>query len=261
MKPSGQSKALYTFLILAILVPSICLAWSGKVVSVTDGDTIKVMHDGKEEKIRLYGIDCPEKGQDFGQKVTDLTSTLVAGRNIEVQQKDRDRYGRTVGLVSVDGQSLNELIIKNGYAWVYRQYCKESFCSTWIQAEEAARQQKKGIWSSPVVIPPWEWRAAQRENKQGALHSEVTPSVIIIGEKPKTGSNESWFSKLGKSLSPSSTSRSENSANKGQFRCDGRTHCSQMTSCQEATFFLKNCPGTKMDGDGDGVPCEKQWCH
>jgi len=44
------------------------------------------------------------------------------------------------------------------------------------------------------------------------------------------------------------------------FRCDGRTHCSQMTSCAEATYFLKNCPGTKMDGDGNGVPCERQWC-
>jgi len=45
-----------------------------------------------------------------------------------------------------------------------------------------------------------------------------------------------------------------------KFVCDGRTYCSQMTSCAEATFFLKNCPGTKMDGDGDGIPCEKQWC-
>ena len=45
-----------------------------------------------------------------------------------------------------------------------------------------------------------------------------------------------------------------------QFRCDGRTHCSQMTSCAEATYFLQNCPGTKMDGNNDGVPCERQWC-
>ncbi len=254
-------KALFAFLTLTILVPSICLAWSGKVVSVTDGDTIKVMHNGKEEKIRLYGIDTPEKGQDFGQKAQDLTSSLIAGRIVEVEQKDVDRYGRVVGLVKVDGQSLNELIIQNGYAWVYRQYCKERFCSDWIKAEETAKQAKKGMWSSPVVIPPWEWRAAQRENKQGAPQPESTPPVIIIGEKPNIGSDESLLSKLGKALTPSNTSGGESTINKAPYRCDGRTHCSQMTSCEEAKFFLRNCPGTKMDGDNDGVPCEKQWCH
>lgn len=46
-----------------------------------------------------------------------------------------------------------------------------------------------------------------------------------------------------------------------RYKCDGRTRCSQMTSCAEATFFLKNCPGVEMDGDFDGIPCEKQWCH
>ncbi len=58
----------------------------------------------------------------------------------------------------------------------------------------------------------------------------------------------------------SGVSRPDTSAS-SQFRCDGRTHCSQMTSCAEATYFLKNCPGTKMDGNNDGVPCEKQWCR
>lgn len=51
------------------------------------------------------------------------------------------------------------------------------------------------------------------------------------------------------------------SAPQGQFKCDGRTYCSQMTSCAEATFFLRNCPGTKMDGNNDGIPCERQWCR
>jgi endonuclease YncB( thermonuclease family) len=111
-----------TIIFLSFTLPSICLAWSGKVVSVTDGDTIKVLRDGKQEKIRLYGIDTPEKAQGFGQKAKQLTASLVVGRDVVVQQKDVDRYGRIVGLVSVDGQSLNELIIQNGYAWVYRQY-------------------------------------------------------------------------------------------------------------------------------------------
>ncbi|MBV5328866.1 MAG: hypothetical protein JZU65_14760, partial [Chlorobium sp.] len=70
-------KAFLAALLIAIVIPSSCLAWPGTVVSVTDGDTIKVLHDGKQEKIRLYGIDAPEKGQDFGQKAGDFTSALL----------------------------------------------------------------------------------------------------------------------------------------------------------------------------------------
>ena len=250
-----------TFFFLLLLAPSTCFSWSAKVVSVTDGDTINVIRDSRQIEVRLYGIDTPEKKQDYGQQAKDLTSALVAGRNVEIEQKDTDQYGRVVGLVNVDGQSLNELIIQNGYAWVYWQYCKEKFCIDWVKSEEVARQQKKGMWSSSVVVPPWEWRAAQREKSQDTFPTEFTPPMIIIGDKPNTNSNESLPSKLGKAVSPSTTSSGDSSINKGQYRCDGRTHCSQMTSCQEATFFLKNCPGTKMDGNNDGVPCEKQWCH
>jgi len=200
MKYPSSPCIVLTILLFICSLPSIGLAWSGKVVSVTDGDTIKVLHDGKEEKIRLYGIDCPEKDQDFGQKAQGLTSALVAGRNVEVQQKEVDRYGRIVGLVLVDGQSINELIIQNGYAWVYRQYCKERFCSDWIKAETIAQQQKKGLWSSPVVIPPWEWRATKREKNLDAPQAESAPPEIILGDKPTTGTNESWWSKMGETI-------------------------------------------------------------
>jgi endonuclease YncB( thermonuclease family) len=222
-------------LLFLIITPSIGFCWTAKVVSVTDGDTITVLHGDRQVKIRLYGIDTPEKSQDFGQKAKDLTSALVAGRSVEVEQKDVDRYGRVVGLVKVDGQNLNELIILNGFAWVYRQYCKERFCSDWLKLEETAQQQKKGMWSDPNIIPPWEWR---QHKKKARVEEEHVP-VIFIGEN-----------KLGEGRSVDNN-----------YRCDGRTHCSQMTSCQEARFFLMNCPGTKMDGDNDGVPCEKQWCN
>ncbi len=67
-----------------------------------------------------------------------------------------------------------------------------------------------------------------------------------------------------RSVAPAETSRTAwpaAAATPASFKCDGRTHCSQMTSCEEATFFLRNCPGVKMDGNNDGVPCEKQWCR
>lgn len=110
--------ALLTFLFLLLAIPATCFSWSAKVVSVADGDTITVLRDGQQVRIRLYGIDCPEKGQGYGQQAKAITAALVAGRNVDIEQKDTDRYGRMVGLVKIDGQSLSELIIQNGYAWV-----------------------------------------------------------------------------------------------------------------------------------------------
>jgi endonuclease YncB( thermonuclease family) len=95
-------------------LPTICHAWPAKVVSVSDGDTITVLHQGQQAKIRLYGIDAPENGQAFGQQAKDITSALIAGRHVDILKKDTDRYGRIVGLVHVDGQILNESIIQNG---------------------------------------------------------------------------------------------------------------------------------------------------
>lgn len=150
---------LHFALILTICFSSIsAYAWTGKVVSVSDGDTIKVLHDGKEEKIRLYGIDTPEKGQAFGQKAGGITSSFVAGKIVDVEPKDTDRYGRTVAMVNVDGVVLNEIIIQKGYAWVYPQYCKESVCAEWSEIESLARDQKMGMWVDPHIMPPWEWR-------------------------------------------------------------------------------------------------------
>lgn len=164
--------------ILASLIflstPFICFSWSGKVVSVVDGDTIKVLHDGKEEKIRLYGIDAPEKDQAFGQKAKDFTASMVAGKDVDVQGNDTDRFERTVGLVTVNGKSLNESLVQEGYAWVYSQYCKESFCSSWLREENEARQSKKGMWSDPHIIPPWEYRHPKGQLEGASL--KVAPS-------------------------------------------------------------------------------------
>lgn len=250
------------FLLLAM--PATCFSWPAKVVSVIDGDTITVFHNGQHKEIRLYGIDCPEKGQEHGQQAKNLTSALVAGRTIEVQPMPPGRSGQGAGLVQVDGQSLNELLIQNGYAWVYRQTCREKFCSDWGRQEGVARQQKKGMWNDAVVVPPWEWRAAQRDTKHGAPQSEQTPPVILIGPQPESKADESLLSTIGKAITPSKQAGNQSAINSGtqaRYRCDGRIHCSQMTSCEEATFFLKNCPGTKMDGNNDGVPCERQWCR
>ena len=256
MKCIPTSHMLTMTLLFMLLMPSWCSAWQGKVIFVLDGDSIKVLHNGREEEVRLYGIDSPEKDQAYGQKARDLTRALVAGRKVEVQTKDVDSYGRTVGLVYVDGSNLNEQIVRNGYAWVYPHFCEESFCHQWSLFEAEARNQKKGMWNEPGIIPPWQWR---HQNEQKTANKRPQDSAAGLRGADIADSSRS-------APSNRTTNNHFNQAGplnqkKAEFHCDGRVYCSQMRSCEEATFFLNNCPGTKMDGNNDGVPCEKQWCH
>jgi micrococcal nuclease len=153
---------IYLLISVLLLFPDLSSAWQGKVVGVSDGDTIIVMHNGKGEIIRLYGVDCPEKNQDFGTKAKQFTSGMVFGKVVDVEPVVTDRYGRTVGLVKIDGKYLSEEIIRAGLGWVYTRYCDKSFCSSWKKLEEQARQNKTGLWSIPNPTPPWEFRRGKK---------------------------------------------------------------------------------------------------
>ena len=165
---------------------AICTLLNGKVVSVADGDTITILTPQKQQvKIRLYGIDTPESGQAFGKKAKQLTSSLVYGEQVQVIAYDKDRYGRTVGVVLVDGINVNEEIIRAGYAWQYRKYCKERFCSNWLSLEKHARQSRIGLWQDYNPIPPWEWRKGSRDAvssktalTEGKYHGNVKSHVF-----------------------------------------------------------------------------------
>jgi micrococcal nuclease len=145
-----------------LLFPSLCLAWQGKVVGVTDGHTITVMHDGRGEVIRLYGVYCPEKEQDFSRKAKQFTSEMVSGKTVEVKPMGKDHYGRTLGMVFDDGRSLNEELVKAGLAWVYTRTCKERVCTQWSQMQLDAGKNKVGLWSMPKPTAPWEFRRGER---------------------------------------------------------------------------------------------------
>lgn len=129
-----------------------------KVVGVIDGDTIKVLVEGQQVKIRLYGIDAPESGQAFGTQAQTALKQITSGRKITIKTIDTDRYGRTVALIYADGISVNEVLVSSGYAWVYHQYCKQSFCSALKEKEVSAKNNKSGLWKDVNPIPPWEWR-------------------------------------------------------------------------------------------------------
>jgi len=134
-------------------------AWDGKVVGVSDGDTITVMHNGRGERIRVYGIDAPENSQDFGKRAKQFASNQVFGEIVTIEPIDVDRYGRTVSIVVYGrGQNLSEELIKAGYAWVYRKYCTLRFCGEWQGLEHDARIEGVGLWSQSQPIPPWIFR-------------------------------------------------------------------------------------------------------
>jgi len=144
-------------------LPCLAETFSGKVVKVTDGDTLSVMHKGHAEKIRLAEIDCPERGQPFGKKSKEFASSFAAGKIVRVEVRTVDRYGRSVGEVFLaNGESLNRLLVKEGYAWWYRKYSNDISIG---ELEAEAREGKRGLWIEKNPIPPWEWRSLKRQKK------------------------------------------------------------------------------------------------
>ena len=132
-----------------------------KVVKVTDGNTVHVLDQTKtRHKIRLGGIDAPERKQVYGKKSKENLSNLIAGKNVEVEYDKRDRYGRIIGKLIKDGQDINLIQVKQGFAWHYKYYQKDQSDIDRIlysSAEINAREKTIGLWSVPAV-PPWEFR-------------------------------------------------------------------------------------------------------
>ncbi len=115
---------------------------------------------GGHERIRVNGIDSPEKRQAFGKRAKQFTSTVVFGTTVTVLVVDRDRYGRTVGVVLLpDGRSLNHELVRAGLAWMYRRYTSDQSLS---DLEEEARVARRGLWADPEPVPPWEWRTRRK---------------------------------------------------------------------------------------------------
>ncbi len=161
MRRSQLIPTLPLFLSYALFAtPALAADFTGRVVGVSDGDTITVLHNGTGERIRLHGIDCPEKRQAFGNRAKQFTSTLVFGNTVTVQVLDRDRYGRTVGVVLLpDGRSLNHELVRAGLAWMYPRYTNDQSLS---DLEEEARVARRGLWADPHAVPPWEWRVMRK---------------------------------------------------------------------------------------------------
>ena len=128
-----------------------------QVISVIDGDTIEVLNGHHAERIRLSGIDCPEKGQAFGTRAKQAASELVFGKEVTLQTHGHDKYKRTLAdVILPDGVSLNQELVRQGFCWWYRKYAPGDTVLEGLEAE--AREARKGLWVDPQPVPPWEWR-------------------------------------------------------------------------------------------------------
>lgn len=161
-------------LVLALLIATFCNAeeFSGVVIKVFDGDTIRVVPDtfvtgvkvykDGSVSVRLRGIDAPEKAQPYGMEAKEYLKGLVLRKKVRVQVIDIDRYGRIDGYVYVGSLNVNLEMVKSGYAWAYEKYLDRPYASEFYSAERDARMARKGLWHQSNPLPPWEYRKLKR---------------------------------------------------------------------------------------------------
>lgn len=216
---------------------------AGTVTKVTDGDSLWLQPSvqGPPIEVRLLGVDAPEICQPWGTQARDALKVLVEGKQVTLRAVGLDTYQRTLGTVMLDDVDVNSRLVEEGHAWSTR--------SKWdrgplVKQERMAKALSRGLHSQAGAVMPKDFRTTHGPCAQ----SEVP--VAGLAAAPSTAATAAAPPVLAQATRTTAA-----------FRCDGRTHCSQMTSCEEATFFLRNCPDTKMDGNRDGVPCERQWCR
>lgn len=157
---------------VAVLIVS-TPAWAdfqGEVVRILDGDTIDVLVNRQTVRVRLADIDAPESGQAFGQRARQRLADMTFRQQVEVVEKDTDRYGRTLGVVyammtypgnAAQLTNVNAVMVQEGMAWAYRYYGKPTDPQMYA-LEQQARRERRGLWSDPNAQEPWKWRRASK---------------------------------------------------------------------------------------------------
>lgn len=196
--------------------------FNAKVIVVMDGDTVMVLREGQKIKIRLANIDAPEKAQPFGKQARDSLLELVGKKQIQVDTQAVDQYGRTVGLITVDGLDVNQEQVRRGMAWEYSHYHTDK---TYIGLQSDARRARRGLWMQSNPQAPWLWRKQHPSVKTAAptgLHGAHQAIPVMLYD----------------------------------MECGKKNRCAQMSSCDEANFYFTQCGVTALDGNHDGIPCQ-----
>lgn len=189
------------------------------VTHIVDGDTVDVRLDGEIVRVRLAEIDAPESNQAWGRRSEEVLARLTLNKPVRIERRGKDRYGRIIGRLYVGDTDVSAAMVQEGCAWAYRRYLTDS---TILAMETTARSSRTGLWAQNAseIVPPWDWR-------QGG--DETTTAAVGFADS-----------------SPPSAA----------FTCGSARTCGQMSSCEEATFYLRQCGLTRLDGNKDGVPCE-----
>lgn len=226
----------------------------GTVTHVVDGDSLWITpaSGGKGIEVRLAGIDAPEICQEHGAESKQYLAELVLKQPVRLvvggaSGQARDVHGRTLGTVYRADVEVNRRLVEEGMAWSIRVKWDRG---PYVPQERMARALSRGVHKvGSAAILPKDFR-----QRHGPCGSAQAPVRLPEPEPVRATSREPV------AAVPAPAQAAGPAPARAAFRCDGRTRCSQMKSCAEATFFLQNCPGVQMDGDRDGVPCEQQWC-
>ncbi|MGD9563070.1 MAG: thermonuclease family protein [Pyrinomonadaceae bacterium] len=179
---------LQSFLLILILCVPVL---AQKVVGISDGDTITVLTNRKQSKIRLAGIDAPETGQDYSDAAKRYLSSLIFGETVALEGRKVDRYGRLVAKVIHNGRDINLMMIENGLAWHFSKYASEQSPSdrvAYYKAEIAARKAGLNLWRYPNPVAPWDFRAGKSSQKATASAlSTIRPLVSRPVYQPTAG--------------------------------------------------------------------------
>jgi endonuclease YncB( thermonuclease family) len=144
------------FSLVIVLLTIEYQSYFAKVVRIIDGDSIMILtNDNQQIKVRLEGIDCPEKSQDFGEKARQYTADLCFNKVVRIEKTGKDRYGRILAYIYVDDLCVNKELLKVGLAWHFKKYNADPELA---KLEKQARSEKKGLWAQPSPTPPWEFR-------------------------------------------------------------------------------------------------------
>ncbi|HEU4430934.1 MAG TPA: thermonuclease family protein [Myxococcota bacterium] len=199
-------------------------SYRAHVVHIRDGDSLIVSDGSRQRDLRIAQIDTPERGQAWGRRAAQALARLIEGHELRVEFLETDRYGREVSELWAGDVCVGCALVRDGHAWAFRRYLRDPAL---LGLENEARAARRGLWSlaAHTWIAPWEWRGGVRAPSTEALAAFDRAGAAKPEQAPPA--------------------------------CGAKRYCREMSSCNEAGFYLRECGVQRLDRDGDGIACDE----